>query len=66
MHSAKGLEFPIVFIPVVDTLSVKNDWFADEVRLLYVAMTRATEHLILTYQRVTPLVGRLLAAERKG
>lgn len=62
MHSAKGLEFPVVMIPAVDRLSTREERRADEVRLLYVAMTRAIEHLIITYRRETILVERLLVA----
>lgn len=53
MHSSKGLEFPVVFIPAVDETRMTAK---DEIRLLYVAMTRAIERLIITYKEVTPLV----------
>lgn len=43
-HSGKGLEFPLVAIPGVDTVNADED----EARLLYVAMTRATERLLVT------------------
>ena len=48
MHSSKGLEFPVVFIPGVGYLPNANLSIADEARLLYVAMTRAIEILVLT------------------
>jgi superfamily I DNA/RNA helicase len=38
---------------------------ADEIRLVYVAMTRTTEHLLLTYSRESPFVRRLIAAGAK-
>lgn len=47
MHSSKGLEFERVFIPALDTLPGPGENEADEARLLYVAMTRATEHLVM-------------------
>lgn len=55
IHSAKGLEFPVVFIPgLEDGLFPGNKAFDDddkmeeERRLCYVAMTRAKELLFLT------------------
>jgi superfamily I DNA/RNA helicase len=38
---------------------------ADEVRLAYVAMTRTTEHLLLTYDRESPFVRRRIVAGAK-
>ncbi|WP_447737953.1 3'-5' exonuclease [Rhodanobacter soli] len=49
MHSSKGLEFPFVIIPGIGGLPKENQPEADEARLLYVAMTRATEHLLLIH-----------------
>ncbi|WP_242025815.1 3'-5' exonuclease [Phormidium tenue] len=45
MHSSKGLEFPVVFIPGVGFMPNQSQAIADEARQLYVAMTRATEFL---------------------
>ena len=45
MHSSKGLEFPVVFIPGLGYLPNRSGEVADEARLLYVAMTRAIEML---------------------
>lgn len=47
LHSSKGLEFPCVFLVGIDLLDPREDQFADEVRLLYVGMTRATHELHL-------------------
>ncbi len=52
MHSAKGLEFPVVFIAGLEEgicpyISAGSD-LEEERRLLYVAMTRAKETLFLT------------------
>lgn len=58
VHTAKGTEFPIVFIiglekntfPIRGSLVRKKD-LEEERRLFYVAMTRAQEKLYLTYSR---------------
>jgi superfamily I DNA/RNA helicase len=50
-QSSKGLEFPLVAIPGADLLfSPSSDVPQDEAKLLYVAMTRATNTLIITGQ----------------
>lgn len=55
IHSAKGLEYPCVFIVGVEDnliphyLSVTPKKIQEERRLLYVAMTRAKEELYMTY-----------------
>lgn len=52
IHSAKGLEWPIVFIPAVYEGSIPHSRAEDtdeERRLLYVAMTRAKALLYLTH-----------------
>jgi superfamily I DNA/RNA helicase len=48
MHTSKGLEFPVVFIPGLGYLPNAQGAIADEARLLYVSMTRAIEVLVLT------------------
>lgn len=48
MHSSKGLEFPIVAIPGVGLMPDDKYETAEEVRLLYVAMTRATSRLMMS------------------
>jgi len=59
MHSSKGLEFPVVFIPGLGYLPNAKGKIADEARLLYVAMTRAIEMLVLTGDRRSAFVDRL-------
>lgn len=57
LHSAKGLEFPVVFvIGVQDGVIPHNmsDDRAEERRLLYVGMTRAEGLLYLTYSKQHP------------
>ena len=52
IHSAKGLEWPIVFIPALYNGSIPHSRAEDtdeERRLLYVAMTRAQALLYLTF-----------------
>jgi hypothetical protein len=47
MHSAKGLEFPMVVIPSAQKIRQAAQTDAQEAKLLYVAMTRATQELLL-------------------
>ena len=49
MHSSKGLEFPLVCIPAIGAPSKDEVDVQDEARLLYVAMTRATQELVMTH-----------------
>ncbi len=49
MHSSKGLEFPLVCIPGIGVPAKADDTPQEEARLLYVAMTRATHELAMTY-----------------
>ncbi|PSN15854.1 hypothetical protein C7271_20570 [filamentous cyanobacterium CCP5] len=48
MHASKGLEFSVVFIPGLGYLPNPHQSVAEEARLLYVAMTRAIEVLVLS------------------
>ena len=43
LHSCKGLEFPVAFVAGLQALPQKNESEEDELRLLCVGMTRATE-----------------------
>ena len=69
MHSAKGLEFPHVFItgfedglfPGMRAISDREE-MEEERRLCYVAITRAMETLTITYARQRMLYGRTSAA----
>ncbi|MDB9372319.1 DEAD/DEAH box helicase [Nodularia sphaerocarpa] len=62
MHSSKGLEFPVVCIPGVGYLPNQNQVLADEARLMYVAMTRAMEQLILSCDRSSEFTQRIESA----
>ncbi|MGM0594310.1 MAG: DNA helicase II [Pseudomonadota bacterium] len=64
LHSAKGLEFPLVFLVGVEEelfphrLSVEEPGrLEEERRLAYVGMTRAKRQLIITYADVRRLYG---------
>jgi superfamily I DNA/RNA helicase len=49
MHSSKGLEFGLVLIPALGDMPANAEEEHDEARLLYVAMTRATDRLVMTH-----------------
>jgi superfamily I DNA/RNA helicase len=48
LHSAKGLEFGLVFVAGLQAMPLAEEKMADAVRLLYVAMTRSTQQLVLS------------------
>ena len=64
LHSAKGLEFPAVFLvgmeegifPGYKSISEPKE-LEEERRLCYVGITRAKEHLFLTYSRQRTIFG---------
>ena len=65
MHSAKGLEFPFVFLPGLEDglfpgwrAFEQEDGLEEERRLCYVGMTRAKERLCLTSANLRTLYGR--------
>lgn len=58
IHSAKGLEFPVVFLPALEEgvfpssqSLYEADEMAEERRLCYVAITRAKKKLFITHAR---------------
>lgn len=59
LHSAKGLEFPLVFISGLDCMPWMGEPLEEELRLLYVGMTRATEKLVLTAAGSSLVVDRV-------
>jgi superfamily I DNA/RNA helicase len=59
MHSSKGLEFPLVVIPGLGFMPGKQEDLAAEAKLLYVAMTRSTEKLLLTCHEKSEFVQML-------
>jgi superfamily I DNA/RNA helicase len=66
MHSSKGLEFPVVFLPCLDSMPAPSQEVATEAKLLYVAMTRAMERLHMTHHAGSVFVDRVRAAIRTG
>ena len=67
IHAAKGLEFPIVAVAGLEDGLLPHQQALDttagleeERRLCYVAITRAREHLFLTYARTRSLYGSLV------
>ena len=70
IHSAKGLEFPYVYIvgleenlfPGVQSLSTRED-LEEERRLFYVALTRAEKKLVLSYAESRYRWGNLTLSE---
>lgn len=81
LHSAKGLEFPIVYVVGVDAVLLPTPFASDddgdlqahlarERRLLYVGMTRAMQDLSILYSASTPsmFIGELPQElfERRG
>lgn len=65
MHSAKGLEFPIVFIVGMEEgifphsrSLMDNEEMEEERRIAYVGITRAEDELYLTCTRMRTLYGR--------
>ena len=59
MHNAKGLEFPCVAIGGLGALK-KAEEIEDDIRLTYVAITRATHEAFITYSNRSELIGRLV------
>jgi len=62
MHSSKGLEFPVVAIPGVGLMPDDKSTTEEEVRLLYVAMTRATSRLVMTSHQDSAFTEKLRVA----
>lgn len=59
MHSSKELEFPLVAIPGIGLMPDTDASVEDEARLLYVAMTRATSKLIMSFDRESAFTQKL-------
>jgi len=59
MHSSKGLEFPVVAIPGLGYMPHRDFDIHEEAKLLYVAMTRAMDKLLLTCSNASQFVSRI-------
>jgi hypothetical protein len=66
MHSSKGLEFPVVAVSGVGYLPAERAEKVAEAKLLYVAMTRSTDRLLLTSHRETEFLAQLMDAGVAG
>ena len=62
MKSSKGLEFPVVVIPGLGQMPSTGEDESHEARLLYVAMTRATERLLLIHHEDSIFSKRIRAS----
>jgi DNA helicase-2/ATP-dependent DNA helicase PcrA len=64
VHSSKGLEYSVVFVTGLeegtfpDYKNLEGEKLEEERRLAYVALTRAKDHLFLTYCRTRNFFGR--------
>src|SRR5688572_23948956 len=61
MHTAKGLEFPCVCVGGLGAVGRHGEEIEDCVRLVYVAITRATHEVLLTYSLQSAVVAKLIA-----
>lgn len=59
IHSSKGLEFSTVATCGVGSLGADEDRAEGDAKLLYVAMTRATENLLITSSKESPFSVKL-------
>ena len=66
LHSSKGLEFPVVAIIGLGSMPHKSQAFADDTRLIYVGMTRATERLVMTASRDSMFANGLLGLQKSA
>ena len=71
IHSAKGLEFPVVFLPGMEETifpgaqsTFEQAELEEERRLAYVAVTRAKKELIITYCQNRLYFGRTVCNQR--
>ena len=60
IHSSKGLEFDTVVLVGIDKIQFVAEELVDQVRLLYVEMTRAKSQLLITSSGDTVLTPRLV------
>lgn len=63
MESSKGLEFLVTILLGIESPRPDEE-VSSAIRLLYVAMTRAMERLVMTYSTPGPLTERIASALR--
>ncbi len=63
MHSSKGLEFPVVAVSGLGYMPAEGSDQVGEAKLLYVAMTRSTEKLLITSHQRSEFVDQLGGAQ---
>lgn len=61
MHSSKGLEFPMLAACGVGNMAKKKHREQADAKLLYVAMTRSTQNLLITASKANAFTERLAA-----
>lgn len=61
MHSSKGLEFPVVAVSGIGFLPSKTVKKSAEAKLLYVAMTRSTDKLLITSHKQNEFYDELVS-----
>jgi hypothetical protein len=59
MQAARGLEFPSVIVAGLQSMPRRSEPLDEEIRLLYIAMTRATQELLLATHDDSPMVQRV-------
>jgi superfamily I DNA/RNA helicase len=65
IHASKGLEFPLVFLVAMERnifpneRALEEDSLDEELRLFYVAITRAKRHLVITHAKERFRYGRV-------
>jgi len=60
IHSSKGLEFETVVLSGIDRIQYIAEELVDQVRLIYVGMTRAKTQLLITASGDTIFTQRLV------
>ena len=66
LHSAKGLEFGLVFVAGLQAMPLGGETLPEATRLLYVAMTRATHELVLSAHAGSGTPAPLVAQVRQA